>query len=341
MKHFLLALGLFVIALSEKSGDQEKVPKDSKGGGYRIEDEINLISNQCCSEASPECCVSFTYISSESEHEEVPEEFGGTYYCETFEVSKTSGCGSLDYIVIPLSTSCDLTRVVWDLEGADGFNQVEKDEQGKLVINNADEFLLSPEDPENPTGFHALKFPLKENRDDDTVSICTQLQWGEIVENLQGEPIQIGFSVDERDRFKCENSTVRDICSIDASLATYRDDEGEESSAQAVIHLPITRDGKDSVKEVDPMDDPRFDSFVATFEYYWHQWVGLGFAVFCASIFFNVVMCLYWSALWNAPKPYDDVMHIKTKCIMEDDDDDDTEEESDDTEQSDQDEQHF
>ncbi len=107
---------------------------------------------------NPNCCVSLTYIGSISAEQEVPREFGGVYYCENMSVTKTGECGNLDYILLPVSSSCDFTRVLWDLhwissnKNANGFIKAQVLADKEIVLNNADEFLVSPDDDNNPTG---------------------------------------------------------------------------------------------------------------------------------------------------------------------------------------------
>eukprot|EP01084_Bolivina_argentea_P103777 185869_1 len=328
---------LWVITLCKEVvlSDGESSEQNNAAEGYSITDEMNMVANQCCSDNSPECCISLTYRKSISKRQDVPPEFGGAYYCEFFDVTKTSECGNLDYILLPISKSCDFTRVLWNLQWissdkeALNFVKAQVLADKEIILNNADDFELPPDDEHNPTGYHALKFPIESdpwNKAKQTISICTQLEPGNIIDNIEGNDIEIGYSIDNNDIFKCSNKTIRDICSIDTSLATYN-----------AMDIPLNVEnlhGNEQVK-INNANDPRFNNFFNTFEYYWNEYVGLGIAIFAASIFFNMVMCFYWSG-YKASYIYAHTQQKITKIIIDSDEDNDdqTEEESDDTDDS-------
>ena len=73
------------------------------------------------------------------------------------DVSISDKCGNLDFIVLPLSKSCDLTRTIWDLKGAKDFQKATKSTEGDITLNNAMDYLLSADNPENPTGINLQK----------------------------------------------------------------------------------------------------------------------------------------------------------------------------------------
>ena len=175
-----------------------------------------------------------------------------------------------------------------------------------------------------------MKFILEDGEGDNKqITICTQMGSGEIVETLNDNDIEIGFSVDNEDRFKCKNSTIRDICGIDTSGIGREEAENAEGETSEMIMNVVPRTNNVEI------DDPRFDTFVMTFEYYWNRWVGIVIAVFAASIFFNLVMCIYWSGLTPMRDQKMNAMDKKIKFVV-DDGDDDTEEESDGTDNDDQ-----
>eukprot|EP01083_Nonionella_stella_P158854 517467_1 len=328
---------LFAISLSKESGvvkNKDSKSKDSDSlPGYSISDAITLEENECCSEKNPKCCVSLTWSNSISKQEHVPPEFGGQYFCENFEIIVSKGCDPLDSIYLPVSKSCDFTRVLWsvrcddpDNDSADkdctGFMRAQVLVDGEIVLNNADEFLVSPSDEDNPTGYHALKVPIDYDEDTKTITICTQLQWGDVIQDIDGKGIRIGYSVNN-DMFSCSNSSIRDICSIDASLAQSVDKAHDSALNVMDIH-------GDHHSYHEAVDEVPFDGMVGVFEYYWSEYFGLVMAVFAGSIFFNIVMCIFWSR-YN--KAYEDESEAISKVMI--DTDDQTETESEDSDELD------
>ena len=74
------------------------------------------------------------------------------------DIMKTEECDQLNYFLLPLSSACDLTRAVWNMRwvtqqsNANGFDKATVNDDGSIVLNNCDDFLISSTDPNNPTG---------------------------------------------------------------------------------------------------------------------------------------------------------------------------------------------
>eukprot|EP01084_Bolivina_argentea_P050915 93656_1 len=111
MRQLLIILYVMSIISLSKSKETLIMTNSESQSSESSESGETENENQCCSENG--CCISLRWSGSASAPKDVPPEFGGEYYCENLDISK-SGCDEdeelLDYLLLPLSSPCDLTR---------------------------------------------------------------------------------------------------------------------------------------------------------------------------------------------------------------------------------------